>query len=403
MNIAVYHNLPSGGGKRALYEQVRRLAQRHTVDVYTLYCAEHDFCDLRPYVRAYHVETFEPGRLYEHPIGRLNQGVRTLDLRRLDLLQRALAARVDAAGYDVVYVANCQLAAAPPLLRYLHTPSVYYCQEPPRQLYEPEVSRPGTELGELQRALNLFDPLPGWYRRTLGRLDRAATRAASLVLVNSHYSREALYRTYGLFAQVNYLGVDTDLFRPLGLPREGFVLSVGALNPRKGYAFLLRSLALIERPQRPPLVIVSNSEGPGERAHLEGLARDLGVSLTLRILVSDEELVSLYNRAGLVLYAPIMEPYGFVPLEAMACGTPVVGVREAGVRESVLDEVTGVLTEREERAFANAVEALIADPERREALGQRGPGDVAERWTWERSVAELETHLAQVAAAGRPG
>ena len=87
MNIAVYHNLPSGGGKRALYEQVRRIAALHTVDVYTLSCAEHAFCDLRPYVREHHIEPFEPGHLFEHPIGRLNQGVRALDLRRLDRRQ----------------------------------------------------------------------------------------------------------------------------------------------------------------------------------------------------------------------------------------------------------------------------------------------------------------------------
>ncbi|MHB1319469.1 MAG: glycosyltransferase family 4 protein [Anaerolineae bacterium] len=407
MNIAVYHNLPSGGGKRALYEQVRRLAARHTVDVYTLSCAEHDFCDLRPYVRAYYVEPFGPGRLYKHPLGRLNQGVRVLDLRRLDRQQRALAARIDsvgfdAAAYDAVLVANCQFAAAPPLLRYLHTPAVYYCQEPPRQLYEPDVARSDQELTALQRTLNLIDPLPGWYRRTLGRTDRAGTRAASLVLVNSDYSRETLYRTYGLFAGVNYLGVDTDLFRSHGLAREDFVLSVGALNPRKGYEFLLRSLAVMDPAQRSPLVIVSNFEGPGEREYLEGLANDLGVSLTLRTLVRDDELVSVYNRAALVLYAPIMEPFGFVPLEAMACGAPVVGIREAGVRESVADGVTGVLTERDPRAFAAAVQSLLADTDRRQKLAEHCRPYVLARWTWERSVAELESYLAQAAAMDRP-
>ena len=312
-----------------------------------------------------------------------------------------MAARIDSAGYDVALVANCQLAAAPSLLRYLRTPSVYYCQEPPRQLYEPGITRPDTEFSGVQRALNLADPLPRIYGNTLRDMDRASTLSASMVLVNSHYSRETLYRTYRLFAQVNYLGVDTDLFQPLGLPRESYVLSVGALNPRKGYAFLLHSLALLDAVQRPPLVIVSNFEGPCERGYLEGLARDLSVSLTLRTLVADDELVSLYNRAAMVLYAPIMEPFGFVPLESMACGTPVVGVREAGVRESVLDGVTGVLTACDTRAFASAVRELLDNPGLRDALAQRCRPYALDRWSWDRSVAELEEHLARTASLGR--
>ena len=98
MNIAVFHNLPSGGGKRALYEQVRRLSEKHTIDVYTLSSADHDFGDLRPFCREHRVYSYRPGRMYRRPIGRLNQGVRTAGLLRVNRLQKAIAYGVDAGG-----------------------------------------------------------------------------------------------------------------------------------------------------------------------------------------------------------------------------------------------------------------------------------------------------------------
>ena len=397
MKLVVFHNLPSGGGKRALYEMVRRLAERHVVDVFSLSCAEHRFCDIRPHVRQYVIHPFKPSPLCHSPFGRLNQGIRAYDLLRLDRLYRRLATQIDAGGYDVAFVHNCQFMASPSLLAYLRTPAVYYCEEPPRQIYEPDVARPFTALTTLQRAGNLLDPLPKLYRKTLRWLDRRGAQSARLVLVNSHYSRESLYRVYGLFAQVGYLGVDVKKFVPLGLARERFALSVGALTPRKGFDFLIRSLSLISPQRRPSLVLVSNFQDDREREYLTQLARRSGVELSMRVLVSDDELVQLYNTASVTLYAPIMEPFGFVPIESMACGTPVVGVREAGVRESVLDGETGILTERDEKCFAQAITYLLDDPDAFARLSKRCREFAEERWSWERAVKRIETYLESVA------
>lgn len=400
MNIAVFHNLPSGGGKRALYEQVRRLSEKHTIDVYTLSSADHDFGDLRPFCREHRVYSYRPGRMYRRPIGRLNQGVRTADLLRLNRLQKAIAYDVDAGGYDVVLVHSCQFMTAPALLAHVLCPSAYYCHEPPRMLYEPTIVRSHNVIGLGQRLVNLVDPLPGLYRRTLGRLDRLSTCSANMVMVNSHYSRETFYRVYGTYAVVATLGVETELFRPMNLAREDYVLSVGALNPRKGYEFLIHSLAQIAGADRPELRIVCNSEELGERAYLQGLAAGLGVSVTIYTMVSDTDLVSLYNRALLTIYAPVMEPFGFVPLESMACGTPVLGVREAGVRESVSDGVTGVLVDRDAKSYATELWSLLDDSDRYSRLAEACRPYVVENWSWDASVARLETLLELT--AGRP-
>ncbi|MCX6031992.1 MAG: glycosyltransferase [Chloroflexi bacterium] len=397
MRIAIYHNLPSGGGKRALYEMTRRLATRHSVDVYILSCAEHDFCNLRPHCRRHVVFPFHPLPLARSPFGRLNQGIRTLDLLRLRALQRQIAAQIDAAGYDVAFIHNCQFGQSPSLLTFLRTPSVYYCAEPPRLIYEPPVSRPYTTFTRGQRLGNLVDPLPHIYRRVLATLDRANVWAANLVLTNSAYSRESLYRAYGIFARVCYLGVDTGSFHPLALPKEDFVLSVGALNPRKGFDFLIYSLAVMESSERPRLVLASNHTEEREQQYLTQLARRLRVEVEFRSRVSDRQLLALYNQARATVYAPIMEPFGFVPIESMACGTLVVGVREGGVRETILHGVTGLLVERDPQAFATALSKVLADPVWANELGRNGIRHVQGAWTWEASLSQLEASL-QVAA-----
>ncbi len=399
MRIAIYHNLPSGGGKRALYEMTRRLAAQHTIDVYTLSCAEHHFCDLRPFVQRHVVIPFKPLPLARRPFGRINQGLRALTLLRVHRQQQSIANQIDAAGYEVVFAHNCQFTQAPSVLSFLRTPSVYYCGEPPRLLYEPRIARPYNTFTRQQRAVNLFDPFPALYRTVLARLDRKNVRAATCVLTNSAYTLETLYRIYGIFARIGYLGVDTELFRPLSLPKENFIVSVGMLNPHKGFDFVIRSLALLKKEQRPTLVIICNNADQRERAYLTALAQRLQVTVEFRTLISDEELVRLYNQARLTVYTPVMEPFGFVPLESMACQTPVVGVREGGVRESITDGDTGLLVDREPEALAATIGMLLDRASEADRLGHNGRSCVEAHWTWEKSIENIEHYLVQTARA----
>ncbi len=398
LRIALYHNLPSGGAMRALCEIVRRLDDWHTVDLFTLTSAESNFCDMAPFIGEIHSYPFEPLPGLRRPFGRLNQGLRVVDMRRLDRLQQTIAADIDAAHYDAVLVNHCQFTQAPLLMRHLKTPCVYFCQEPPRHLYEHPIPRPSNQLSRLQKLGNLIDPLPGWYRRTLTRLDRESARQAQVVGTNSEYSRESLSRAYDMFARAVRDGIDAQRFRPLDLPREHAVLSVGSLNTRKGFDFLIESLALIEASARPRFHIVSNAADSAEFAYLNQLASDRGVDICWHSRISDEELVTLYNRVKATLYAPIMEPLGFVPLESMACATPVVGVREAGVRETITHGETGLLTERDPLDFAIALQTLIANPDLADCLGQKGRLTVERDWRWETCAANIEGWLSAVAS-----
>ncbi|MDT8304987.1 MAG: glycosyltransferase family 4 protein [Anaerolineae bacterium] len=395
MRIAVYHNLLSGGAKRALAELARRLAARHELDVYTLSSGNQEFADLRPFVAAHRVFPFAPLPLLGSPFGRLNQATRTADLLRLGHLNKQIAAEIEQHDYDVVFVHPCQYETSPSLLAHLRdVPAVYYCQEPLRRVYEPQQLRP-YDLPQSRRRqlLDRIDPLIRLYYSVLSRRDRRNTRRAGRVLVNSQFMRDAVGRIYGREAEVSYLGVDSDLFRPLPVEKRGYVLSVGSLTPLKGFDFLIEALGHITEPQRPPLVIVSNFQNPPERAYLEHLAEAAEVELRLLSEVSDERLVQLYNEAALVAYAAVREPFGLVPLEAMACGTPVVAVREGGVRETIVHEETGLLVERKAGRFAQAVLRLLEDGQLANEYGRRGREVVLRRWTWEEAARRAESHL----------
>ena len=113
-------------------------------------------------------------------------------------------------------------------------------------------------------------------------------------------------------------------------------------------------------------------------------------------MISDEDLIRLYNKAKLVVYAPYLEPFGYVPLEAMACGTPVVGVKEGGVRESVKHKITGLLAPRDEKLFAEAIVKLSEDKELWNKCSVNGVKYVHSFWTLEHAGERLLNHLYRV-------
>jgi glycosyltransferase involved in cell wall biosynthesis len=147
---------------------------------------------------------------------------------------------------------------------------------------------------------------------------------------------------------------------------------------------------------RPELVIVGNSSDELWVEYLKTLADEKKVELDILTMISDEELINLYNKAKLVVYAPYLEPFGYVPLEAMACGTPVVGVKEGGLRESILHNKTGLLTQRNEKDFANAIIKLLNDEELWNKLSQTGIKYIESARTIEKAGERLLEHMYRI-------
>ena len=396
MKIAVVHNLPSGGARRALVESCRALRRRgHTIEAFSTDAADEHLLAVAPAVDRAHswtVPRLRPGQaaLFEPGIRPLWMGVRLL--RALGSANREIARHIDEGGFDVVLATHDRYTHAPGVLRHLATPSAYLCEEPLRLAHEAQVGLQPPSRGGLPGAVARTLALAS-LRATLGALDRGPVAHATLLLANSVYSHEAILRAYGRPARVVYKGVDAHTFRPLGLVRDRVVLSVGAMHPTKGFDFLITALGLLPANERPALRIISDRGSSRYRALLEAHAARLGVTVHFQERVGETELVRAYNGAALVVYAPYLEPFGLVPLEAMACGTPVVAVAEGGVRETVRDGATGLLTARDPHAFARAIARVLGDDALARHLTTAARAEVARHWSWEATAERLEEAL----------
>lgn len=394
MRIALYHNLPSGGAKRAVFEWVRRLASMHTIDVYTLTTADHSFCDIRPFVSKHKVFEFSSRKLFQSPFGRLNQMQRWRDLGDLDKLHQEIAKEINVGDYDIFFANTCAFTFVPAVLKYVDIPSVYYLHEP----FGPGLERVDERFDPSHRnwrdTVDRYDPLFHLYWDRLHAIQRQSMQKTSKLLANSHFTAQCNQAVFGRESIFCPLGVDLNDFQPIpGSSREDFVLSVGEMSLRKGFDFIIESLAKIPVNERPPLKLACNSVRPRELDYINELAGRTHVDVQVLYKLDVEKLRDYYNRARLCVYTPVREPFGLVPLEAMACGTPVVGVREGGVVESIVHERTGLLVDRDSDRFAAALQSLLADPGLAETYGRNAREHVTQNWSWDHSVSLLDFQL----------
>jgi glycosyltransferase involved in cell wall biosynthesis len=401
MRIALFHNTPSGGAKRSIYEWTRRLAGEHTIDVYTLSSADHAFCDLRPLVRQHSEYPVHRRVLFDSPLGRLNQLQRWRDLGDLDRLSRSMAEAIDSQEYDLLFANTCAFTFVPPVLRHVRLRSAYYLHEPFGRSFVRDYRRPYLNGRGWRQQLDKYDPFIRLYQNRLDALQHASTQAVGWLLANSRFTAERMPPAARAKTRLSPYGVDADCFRPNPkIRKENYVVSVGEMSPRKGFDFVIESLGQIPDKLRPPLKLACNRIEDQELKYIRALADRCGVELQVLTQLDASALRRLYNAALVCVYGPYLEPFGLVPLEAMACGTPVVGVREGGVPESIVHEATGLLTSRDAGLFAEAVVRLLRDPQLATRMGQNGRDHVLQSWTWEASTQILESHLVQCASSG---
>ncbi|MEV4756886.1 glycosyltransferase [Micromonospora sp. NPDC049559] len=194
-------------------------------------------------------------------------------------------------------------------------------------------------------------------------------------------------------------GVDQRIFHPegpavardRGRPR---VLSVGRLVERKGFQDVIRAMRGVPDAE---CVVVGAPPGPALPAdpfanRLRGLAESCGVADRFRLVgaVPREELAAWYRSADVVVAAPWYEPFGLTPLEAMACGVPVVASGVGGLADSVVDGLTGDLVPpRDPRALGTALRRLLGDRVRRMTYGTAGLDRIRQRYSWTRTAQQL--------------
>ncbi|MEU6769788.1 glycogen synthase [Streptomyces sp. NPDC046759] len=255
-----------------------------------------------------------------------------------------------------------------------------------------------------------LEPLRPWKAEQLGGgyalsswAERAAVEAADAVIAVSGAMREDILACYPALdpaaVHVVHNGIDTRLYRPAhgtdALVRHGidpgrpYVLFVGRITRQKGVPRLLRAVRDID-----PGAQVVLCAGAPDTPEIDREFRDLFEELSrvragvfwIPQMLPRQEVIQLLTRAAVFVCPSVYEPLGIVNLEAMACGTPVVGSRVGGIPEVVDDGRTGLLVAVDddfEAGLARALDSVLGDPEAARRMGEAGRERAVGEFGWD--------------------
>jgi glycosyltransferase involved in cell wall biosynthesis len=248
--------------------------------------------------------------------------------------------RLNLDGYDLVLSSSHCVAKsviAPAGARHL-----CYCHTPMRYAWDQFDNYFG------ERRVGAMSHLARPVLRGLARWDARTSNRPDRYVANSQYVAQRIRRYYNRAASIVHPPVDTTFYTPLDISPEPFCLIVSALVPYKRVDVAIAAASRV----RMPLKIVG--EGP-ERERLEASAGP-GVEFLGRL--PDEQVRDLYRRATAVL-VPWEEDFGIVPVEAHACGRPVVALNRGGVLDSVQHGLNGLLVDDDsEEAWVEALDRV---------------------------------------------
>ena len=252
-----------------------------------------------------------------------------------------------------------------------------------------------------------LEPLRPWKAEQLGGgyalsswCERVAIESAAAVIAVSGGMRADVLATYPSLAadRVHVIrnGIDTDEYAPdAGTevlqkhqidPGRPTVAYVGRVTRQKGLPVLLRAAEMLD-PRVQLVLCAGQADTPELGAEVTGLVAHLRESrsgvIWLNEMLPKQEVIQILSHATVFACPSLYEPLGIVNLEAMACGTPVVGSNVGGIPEVVLDAQTGLLVPPGDHILlAEALISLLGDPVRASAMGELGRQHVGAEFSW---------------------
>ena len=269
------------------------------------------------------------------------------------------------------------------------------------------------------------EQLGGGYRLS-SWIERTAYESADRIIAVSNGMRADVLDCYPNVdpdkVEVVLNGIDTQLYQPdqntdliesVGIdPNRPYVLFVGRITRQKGIAHLLKAAERMD-PDIPLVLIASSPDTPELGAEVEAgvaaLTEKKGAAnmLWVNAHLSRAHLVQALTHAGVFACPSVYEPLGIVNLEAMACETAVVASDVGGIPEVVVDGETGRLVHYDESdptgfeaAIGEALDSVMSDPARAEAMGKAGRARAVDQFGWDR-IAQTTVEVYQRAIDAR--
>jgi len=404
MKIAIWHNLPSGGGSRALNYHLNGLHQKgHQIEIWSNSPDADGFMQIPTDVKIHKI-TYN--RTKETSLKDKFKSFffeKDKNMIEMELHCKRCADEINAGDFDVLFANSCFFYAVPFIAQYVKIPKVLYLGEPFRFFYEslPRLvweALPGAAVKILRRSywLPFIEDL--WVERRNRiqlREERRNYEAFNKVLVNSIYSAESCLKAYGSPAEVCYLGIDTDIFNANTFGKSDYVIGLGNFYVNKNPNLAIKAMAQIKN-KNIRLVWVANMVNQIYADEMQTLAIQTGVGFEIKTMVSDNELVDLLSNALCMIYTSQLEPFGFAPLEANACGTPVIALQEGGVRETIIPNKNGFLSDRNPMNLAKYLDKVIENAELRKEMGIFAAEYVRTEWTLKKCTENIENALKSV-------
>jgi D-inositol-3-phosphate glycosyltransferase len=204
------------------------------------------------------------------------------------------------------------------------------------------------------------------------------------------------------FSSTEFYPMDKAVARKIaGLPlKEHIILQLGRMVPRKGVDNVIRALGKLKGTNKPVRLVIVGGECEEliedtcpEYARLMNIAREYNIeaSVTFAGRKNRDQLKFYYNAADVFITTPWYEPFGITPLEAMACGTPVIGSNVGGIKYSVAEGETGLLVPAEDpEALAEKIAQLVNNEDELKRMSRNSIKRVNTYFTWARVAQQVE-------------
>lgn len=382
--IAFYHNLRNGGALKTVIEFASRLKNEYQIDLYTVKTnafkndENNVFDNVYEYKLSF-IDIIKGGKLL-----RIQEDLNFF--LRMRGLQRRIAKSIDERGYEHVFVTHDVFIQSPYILRFLKTKSVFYCQEPWRIYYEFSFSSTNFLRLSFKKIYLLFSD---YFRKIV---DTQNARSATMILSNSYSSNESIFRAYGKYPFVCHLGVDVkgDI---RSKSRGNYAYVIGNLSPHKGHKFVIDSLSLVDKKVRPLLYISTGGVDIDNSKNIISYGNDKGVKVKIFGRLKESEIMRLYANARVTICAAHLETLGLSAIESMACGTPVIAVREGGYRDMIKEGYNGLYIDRDEKELAIAVAKVFAEDFPIDEFSNNAVKSVYPYWSWEEATNRLKKYF----------
>lgn len=270
----------------------------------------------------------------------------------------------------------------------------FYCDEPSFALY-------GSRVNPVEGSVNpkagfYFD----WLRKTLRFVDKKLTsRLSNPILANGNRTKHLVEDIYGLNSKIILPGIplerydnikfNADFIRDEYGVNPDFInfLFISRLNSHKNCILALKAFKLLSKLRKDVKLFIAGS-GPRED-YLRKYAKHYDLNVCFTGGIPHSHKIGLFSVCDIVLFPPLFEPFGLVPLEAMTFKKPVIGINEWGAAESIVHKKTGFLVNNDEQEFMNAMLHLSNDKKLREKMGLAGRKRVEKEFTIQRMAKEL--------------